>query len=52
MSFKDKNHHKRKINNSKKDLVENVKIYEETLEGEISKDNNEISINYVMTEKR
>ena len=58
---KDKNPRKRKINDNKKDLVGDVNIHEETLdmtnntiseEGEIPKDNNEISINYVMTGKR
>jgi len=55
-----KKHQKWKINDSKKDLVEDINIHEETLdmtnntiteEGEIAKDSNEISINYVMTGK-
>ena len=56
---KDKNPRKRKVVNSRNDLIDNRNIQEEVLDitygknvEETQVDNNEISINYIMTRKR
>lgn len=56
VSSKDKSPRERKIVNGQNDLVENINTHEEihdiiSEEDEIPKDENEISINYVATEK-
>ena len=56
---KDKNSRKRKVINSRNDLIDNRNIQEEVLDitngknvEETQLDNNKVSINYVMTGKR
>ena len=61
MGSKDKNPRKRKVTNSRNDLIDNRNIQEKVMdttsgknveETQVYEDNNEISINYTMTGKR